>query len=45
MFDDMVSRDGAAAFRDFAKTLDGRKLRVATMCSGTEAPLLAVRDL
>jgi hypothetical protein len=41
MFDDMVSRAP-----DLAKVVDrlnGRKLRVATMCSGTESPLLALR--
>lgn len=39
MFDDMVRRVPELA--EFAKEL-GRPLRVATMCSGTEAPLLAL---
>lgn len=39
MFDDLVRR--FPEFADFARDLN-RPLRVATMCSGTEAPLLAM---
>ena len=41
MFDDLVTR--AAKLDKVVDRLNGRKLRVATMCSGTEAPLLALR--
>jgi hypothetical protein len=41
MFDDMVSRAGKLG--RVVDRLNGRKLRVATMCSGTESPLLALR--
>lgn len=34
-----VREDG---FRDFLKSLNGRQLRVATVCSGTESPILAL---
>ena len=40
MFKDIVNR--SPTFVEFAKKLGGRPLRVATMCSGTEAPLLAL---
>lgn len=40
MFKDLVNR--CPAIIEFAKKLRGRPLRVATMCSGTEAPLLAL---
>ncbi|KAG8925515.1 hypothetical protein FRC02_009614 [Tulasnella sp. 418] len=40
MFEDMVKN--IPAFIKVAKALNGRKLRVATMCSGTESPLLAL---
>ncbi|ODQ51905.1 hypothetical protein SAICODRAFT_94475 [Saitoella complicata NRRL Y-17804] len=40
MFQDMVGNIPQIA--DVAKHLAGRKLRVATMCSGTESPLLAL---
>jgi site-specific DNA-cytosine methylase len=40
MFKDIVNR--CPAIVEFAKKLRGRPLRVATMCSGTEAPLLAL---
>lgn len=29
-------------FREFLKALNGRQLRVATVCSGTESPILAL---
>ena len=41
MFDDMVSH--APELGKVVDRLNGRKLRVATMCSGTESPLLALR--
>jgi hypothetical protein len=41
MFDDLVSR--AENLGGVVDQLNGRKLRVATMCSGTESPLLALR--
>lgn len=40
MFKDMVDR--IPAIIDVAKHIKGRPLRVATMCSGTESPLLAL---
>jgi site-specific DNA-cytosine methylase len=40
MFFDMVQR--TPDFIDAVKKLDGHKIRVATMCSGTESPLLAL---
>ncbi|BFZ58826.1 hypothetical protein PYCC9005_005891 [Savitreella phatthalungensis] len=44
MFEDMIrgERLRAAGFEKLLRKLDGRKLRVATMCSGTESPLLAL---
>lgn len=41
MFDDLVSR--APKLARLVDRLNGRPLRVATMCSGTESPLLALR--
>jgi len=41
MFDDLASRAGK--LDRVVDRLNGRKLRVATMCSGTESPLLALR--
>jgi len=40
MFRDLVSR--LPGILDVAEHIKGRKLRVATMCSGTESPLLAL---
>ncbi|KAJ7782010.1 hypothetical protein DFH07DRAFT_792303 [Mycena maculata] len=40
IFDDLVSR--IPKIKDVAEHVSGRKLRVATMCSGTESPLLAL---
>lgn len=40
IFADLVSR--CPKIKDVATRLEGRKLRVATMCSGTESPLLAL---
>ncbi|KAJ3734990.1 hypothetical protein DFJ43DRAFT_63932 [Lentinula guzmanii] len=40
MFSDIVTR--APELKDVATRLAGRRFRVATMCSGTESPLLAL---
>jgi hypothetical protein len=40
MFTDLVGR--IPQIKDVAERIKGRKLRVATMCSGTESPLLAL---
>lgn len=40
IFADIVKRE--PRFKDVAERVRGRKLRVATMCSGTESPLLAL---
>ena len=40
IFSDMVAR--TPEMKSFAKHLQGRPLRIATMCSGTESPLLAL---
>ncbi|KAF5373238.1 hypothetical protein D9615_007418 [Tricholomella constricta] len=40
IFSDLVSR--IPQIKDVAEHVAGRKLRVATMCSGTESPLLAL---
>lgn len=40
MFADLVDNSALAGIQDLLDRLDGRKLRVATMCSGTESPLL-----
>jgi hypothetical protein len=40
IFADVVER--VPELKDLADRLNGRKLRVATMCSGTESPLLAL---
>ncbi|KAF7309902.1 Helicase C-terminal domain-containing protein [Mycena indigotica] len=40
IFDDLVSR--IPKIKKVAEHIQGRKLRVATMCSGTESPLLAL---
>jgi hypothetical protein len=40
IFADIVAR--TPKIKDVAKRLHGRRLRVATMCSGTESPLLAL---
>jgi hypothetical protein len=40
MFADLVGR--IPQIKDVAEHIKGRKLRVATMCSGTESPLLAL---
>jgi hypothetical protein len=40
MFSDIVSR--IPKIKEVAEHIQGRKLRVATMCSGTESPLLAL---
>lgn len=40
IFDDLVGR--IPGIKEVAEHVAGRKLRVATMCSGTESPLLAL---
>lgn len=40
IFSDLVSR--IPKIKDVAEHVSGRKVRVATMCSGTESPLLAL---
>ena len=40
IFDDLVKR--IPDIKDVAEHVSGRKIRVATMCSGTESPLLAL---
>jgi len=40
IFSDLVSR--IPKIREVAEHVSGRKIRVATMCSGTESPLLAL---
>ncbi|EAU90488.2 DNA repair protein rad8 [Coprinopsis cinerea okayama7 len=40
IFDDLVSK--IPEIKDVTERVQGRKLRVATMCSGTESPLLAL---
>ena len=40
MFDDMISK--LPEIKNLHKHLNGRSLRVATMCSGTESPILAL---
>ena len=44
MFEDIVGNSALSGIEELLEKLDGRKLRVATMCSGTESPLL-VRSL
>lgn len=43
IFGDIVRRLDTDAIVSLAKTLQGRPLRIATMCSGTESPLLALK--
>ncbi|WEW57992.1 hypothetical protein PRK78_003459 [Emydomyces testavorans] len=42
IFDDLVIRAEDNGFDKFLQRVGSRELRVATMCSGTEAPLLAL---
>lgn len=42
IFADMASKAQRLGFASVLDALNGRPLRVATMCSGTEAPLLAL---
>lgn len=42
IFSDMIKRVRAEGFDDAVKHLNGRKLKIATMCSGTESPVLAL---
>lgn len=43
IFKDLVNH--IPQFIDFAKRFKGKKIRVATMCSGTESPLLALEQI
>ena len=43
MFEDLVTR--IPDLLEVVSHLNGRKLRVATMCSGTESPLLALEQV
>ena len=45
IFADMTQKALDAGFKDVLKSLGNRKLRVATMCSGTEAPILFLNEL
>ncbi|TKA65822.1 hypothetical protein B0A49_06247, partial [Cryomyces minteri] len=43
IFEDITSKALENGFRGFVEQLEARPLRVATMCSGTESPLLALQ--
>lgn len=43
IFEDMTARACKLGFKKVVNHLKNRKLRVATMCSGTESPILALR--
>ncbi len=43
IFGDIVDKARALGLDDVTNHLQGRKLKVATMCSGTESPLLAMQ--
>lgn len=45
IFADMAQKALGAGFEDVLESLGNRKLRVATMCSGTEAPILFLNEL
>jgi hypothetical protein len=45
IFDDLAKKAHANGFGDVLNRLGSRPLRVATMCSGTESPLLALKML
>lgn len=42
IFEDLIARALRLGFAKVLKQLGGRPLRVATVCSGTESPLLAL---
>ena len=42
IFEDMATRARGLGLSNVLKQLEGREIRVATMCSGTESPLLAL---
>lgn len=42
IFQDLVAKALSLGFADVLRRLGGRPLRVATVCSGTESPLLAL---
>ena len=43
IFDDLTMKAVELGFLDVIKHLDGRQLNVATMCSGTDSPMLALQ--
>ncbi|KAK5166378.1 hypothetical protein LTR04_000638 [Oleoguttula sp. CCFEE 6159] len=43
IFENITSKALESGFRGFVEQLEARPLRVATMCSGTESPLLALQ--
>jgi hypothetical protein len=43
IFDDMTSKARELGLDQALEHLNGRELRLATMCSGTESPLLAMQ--
>lgn len=43
MFDDLTKHSLKNGLENFLNHLQGRKLRVGTMCSGTESPILALQ--
>jgi hypothetical protein len=45
IFDDMAKKAEQLGFGDVLSHLGARKLRVVTMCSGTESPLLSLKML
>ncbi|CAL3967483.1 unnamed protein product [Diplocarpon coronariae] len=45
MFDDLAANLKKSGFTDIANMMDARPLKVGTFCSGTEAPILAMRML
>jgi site-specific DNA-cytosine methylase len=42
IFEDITTKALAMGLREFLQKMNGQSLRVATMCSGTESPLLAL---
>lgn len=45
IFEDIASKAMSLGFADVLKHLNGRPLRIATVCSGTESPILAMEML
>jgi hypothetical protein len=44
-FGDLTAKAHAQGFRNAIDWLNGRGLKVATMCSGTESPILALNQI